>query len=296
MGQLTQTLAAALEIGPIYSLLALSLVFVYRASRTVNFGQGEIATFSTFVAMSLVGNGIPLFVALLIAAAVGFATCGLTYLLLMRPFRADPHVSFLLVGAALCVGINALSGVVWDTNTHAFASPFPNDVDDYIRVDGTRVYYSVIGNLVVLGLVTLALALMLSRTKIGLEMRAVAANQESAGLSGIAVNRVLLVSWGIGGVLGAIAGALQAPAGGLSTQLMVDILLYSLAAATLGGLDSIKGAVVGGLGVAVITNLLATYVSWIGQDLKQATAMALIVIVLVFKPSGVFGAAIARRA
>jgi branched-chain amino acid transport system permease protein len=77
---------------------------------------------------------------------------------------------------------------------------------------------------------------------------------------------------------------------------MVDILLYSLAAATLGGLDSIKGAVVGGLGVAVITNLLATYVSWIGQDLKQATAMALIVIVLVFKPSGVFGAAIARRA
>ena len=126
-------------------------------------------------------------------------------------------------------------------------------------------------------------------------MRAVAANPGSADVLGISTFKVRLFSWGLAGALGSVAGLLTAPASTLSTQMMLDVLLYSLAAAILGGLDSLLGAALGGLGVALVTTLLAVYVPWVGQQLQQATAMVLIVVFLVLRPSGIFGTAQVQR-
>ncbi len=295
MSAYLQTVVDAFSVGAVYSLLAVALVVVYRASRSVNFGQGEIGTFGAFTVLSLVGLAVPLPVALGIGLVLGFAICAAAYYFVVRHTRAHAESTTILVGTALFLGINSLAGVLWDTNTHSFPGVFPGGPGDFAEVGAVRVYAGVIGNLLVLAVVVACLTLFLGRTSLGLQMRAVASHRESAALTGIPVQRILLVSWGIAGVIGGIAAALIAPESSLSTQMMFDILLYALAAATLGGLDSIKGAALGGLIVAVVTALLAAYVPWIGQGLKQAAAMALIVVVLLVRPAGLFGTQQVRR-
>ncbi len=288
MTTVLQTFVDATAAGTIYSLLAVALAVVYRASRGVNFGQGELAVLSSFFALTIVGWSVPLVAAIIAAAVLGFVTCAATYHFIVRRTRAHSESTTILVGTALFLGVNSLVAVVWDTHVHSFPSMFPNGVDDYVAIGGTRVYATVIGNLVVLGLVVAGLSLLLSRTPIGLKMRAVASNSDSARLAGVAVGSVLAVSWGVAGVIGSFAGVLAAPESSLSTRMMFDVLLYAIAAATLGGLDSIKGAVIGGMAIAQVT-AFAAHISWIGQPLKQATAMVLIVVVLLVRPAGLFG-------
>ena len=288
-------LVSAISVGSIYSLLAIALVVVYRSNRTLNFAQGEIGTFTTFIAFSLINRGWPFGLAAVASVVAGFAICGIVYYTLVRPLRHRPAWAIILIGAGLYLGVNALSGTIWGTDPHAFPSIFPNAVGDYFTIDGARVYYYVVGDLSALILITCVVVVVMSRTSIGLQMRAVAANPQSADLLGISTTQVRLVSWGIAGALGSIAGLLTAPVTTLSTQMMLDVLLYALAAATLGGLDSLMGAAIGGIAVAVTTTMLSVYVSWIGQELKEAAAMALIVAVLVLKPSGMFGTAQVQR-
>jgi branched-chain amino acid transport system permease protein len=294
MTTVLQTFVDAISAGTIYSLLAVSLAVVYRASRGVNFGQGELGALTTFVALSLVGWSVPLVAAILAAAVLGFLACAATYHFVVRRTKAHSESTTILVGTALFLGVNSLAAAVWDTDVHRFPSLFPSGVDDYVSVAGTRVYATVIGNLAVLALVVAGLAVLLRFTPIGLRMRAVASNADSARLAGVAVGSVLAVSWGVAGVIGSIAGALVAPDSSLSTRMMFDVLLYAIAAATLGGLDSIKGAVVGGLAIAQFTGF-AAHIPWVGEPLKQATAMVLIVVVLLVRPAGLFGTAHVQR-
>jgi len=295
MTHFVQALVSAISLGSIYSLLAIALVVVYRANRTLNFAQGEIGTFTTFIAFSLINHGWALGLAAVASVAIGFALCAAVYYFLVRPLRHRPGWAIVLIGAGLYLGVNALSGTIWGTNPHGFPSVFPNAVGDYFTIAGARVYYYVVGDLAALIVLTCVVSLLIGKTSIGLQMRAVAANPQSADLLGISTARVRLVSWGLAGALGSIAGLLTAPVTTLSTQMMLDVLLYGLAAATLGGLDSLKGAAIGGIAVAVTTTMLSVYVSWIGQELKEAAAMALIVTVLVVRPSGLFGTAQVQR-
>lgn len=295
MTQFVQTVTAALSVGAIYSLLAISLVVVYRSSRTVNFAQGELGTLTTFVASSLIARQLPLGIAVIVAVAGGFVVGAVVYATLIKPLSARPGWAVLLVGAGLYLGVNALCGTIWGIDPVRFPSIFPNQVDDYFTLFGARVYFYVLCNLVALVVLTAGVAVLISSTSIGLQMRAVAANPESADLLGISTFKVRLSSWGLAGALGSVAGILTAPASTLSTQMMLDVLLYSLAAAILGGLDSLLGAAVGGLVVALVTTLLAVYVPWVGQQLQQATAMVLIVVLLVLRPSGIFGTAQVER-
>lgn len=295
MTHFVQTLIAAISVGAIYSLLAIALVVVYRSNRTLNFGQGEIGTFTTFIAFSALNRSWPLGLAAVASVLAGFVICAAVYLILIRPLRNRPEWAVILVGAGLYLGVNALTGSIWGTNPHGFPSVFPNAVGDYFTIAGARVYYYVVGDLGALIVLTIAVALLISKTSIGLQMRAVAANPGSADLLGISTTKVRLFSWGLAGALGSIAGLLTAPVSTLSTDMMLDVLLYGLAAATLGGLDSLLGAALGGVGVAIVTTMLSVYVGWIGQDLQQAAAMVLIVIVLVLKPSGMFGTAQVQR-
>lgn len=290
-----QTVTAALSVGAIYSLLAIALVVVYRSGRTVNFAQGELGTLTTFIAFSLISSRWPLGLAVTLAVACGFVVSATIYVTLIRPLSSRPDWATLLVGAGLFLGINALCGSIWGIDPQRFPSIFPNGVDDYFSLFDARIYYYVIFNLAALAVLTTGIAVLIRTTSIGLQMRAVAANSTSADLLGISTFKVRIFSWGLAGALGSVAGVLTAPASTLSTQMMLDVLLYSLAAAILGGLDSLIGAALGGLGVALVTTLLAVYVPWVGQQLQQATAMVLIVLLLVLKPSGIFGTAQVTR-
>jgi branched-chain amino acid transport system permease protein len=295
MVDLTQTVINSASIGCSYALLAIGLVLVYRASQSVNFGQGEIGTLATFFMLFVVGQTVPLPVALLLSALCGFLVCALAYALIVSRAPSGSESTTVLVGTALFLGVNSLCAVVWDTNSHAVPSLFPDGVSDFVSLGAVRLYYESIGNVAVLAITVGLLSLLLARTPIGLQMRAVASNRESAALAGVSAGTVLIVSWGLAGVVGSLAGAVTAPTSSLSTNMMFDVLLYGLAGATLGGLNSLKGAVIGSVGVAVLADLAAVYVPGIGQDLKQAVAMALIIAVLVVKPAGLFGTVEARR-
>lgn len=295
MTDLIQTIVNSATVGCSYALLAVGLVLVYRASQSVNFGQGEIGTLTTFIILFAIGRSVPLVLALVIAAVCGFAVCALTYYGIVRRAPVGSEATTVLVGTALFLGINSLCAVIWDTNSRSLPSLFPDGVDDFVELGGVRIYYEAIGNAVVVALTVGLLALLLSRTPIGLQMRAVASNPGSAALSGVSVGFVLVLSWGLAGVVGSLAGAITAPTSSLSTNMMFEVLLYGLAGATLGGLNSLKGAVIGGIGVAVIADLVATYVPGVGQELKQAVAMVLIIFVLVLRPAGLFGTVEARR-
>ncbi|GAA1511720.1 branched-chain amino acid ABC transporter permease [Nocardioides humi] len=295
MTDVVQTIVNSATIGCSYALLAIGLVLVYRASQSVNFGQGELGTLTAFFVLFLIGRSVPLAVALVIAVVCGFAICAGIYLLVVRRAPSRSESTTVLVGTALFLGVNSICAVVWDTNSHAVPSLFPDGVHDFVAVGGVRLYYESLGNVGVLALTVALLSLLLTRTSIGLQMRAVASNPGSAALAGVSVGSVLVLSWGLAGVAGSLAGATTAPSSSLSTNMMFDVLLYGLAGATLGGLNSLKGAVVGGIGVAVVADLIATYVPGVEQELKQAVAMALIIAVLVLRPAGLFGTVEARR-
>src|SRR5882762_2827560 len=191
MTHFVQALVSAISLGSIYSLLAIALVVVYRANRTLNFAQGEIGTFTTFIAFSLINHGWALGLAAVASVAIGFALCAAVYYFLVRPLRHRPGWAVVLIGAGLYLGVNALSGTIWGANPHGFPSIFPNAVGDYFTIAGARVYYYVVGDLAALIVLTCVVSLLIGKTSIGLQMRAVAANPQSADLLGISTARVV---------------------------------------------------------------------------------------------------------
>ena len=297
MTVLVERLVDGLTNGFIYALIALALVVVFRGSGTMNFAQAEMALFTTFFAWWLSGLGVNLWVALLAACLVGFIIGALTERLVIRPAERRGHMPVLLVLLGLFTAFNTLDGLIWGGDIHRMPSLFPNGLDDYVLVAGARVYWSALGAWV-FALVLLGFALLLiNRSKLGLHMRAVADNPNSAALSGVNVGRVLSLSWGIAATLGAVAGVLVTPLSPsqLSLQTMFPILIYGSAAAVLGGLDSLGGAIVGGIVIGLAQSLITGYVDIIGAQLPQTTALALMALVLVFRPTGLFGSRVQER-
>jgi branched-chain amino acid transport system permease protein len=168
----------------------------------------------------------------------------------------------------------------------AVQSPFPGGTTE---IGGVVIAYSDIGTIVVVLATVVALWLLFQYTKIGLAMRAAAVNPAEARLVGVRVTWMLSLGWGLAAVLGAVAGMLAAPTIFLDPNLMAALLIYAFAAAVLGGIDSPIGAIVGGLILGVGLNLIGTYVGFVGADLRLPTALAVILVVLLVKPSGIFG-------
>jgi branched-chain amino acid transport system permease protein len=290
---LLDRLISGATAGSIYVLIALALVVVFRSSSTINFAQGEFALFTSFVAWWLNNHGIPMVIALIAAMAVGFAMGVTTERFLIRPVRRKSEVATLIVGLGLFTSLNGLDGWIWGPSDKFFNELLPSGTGDYITVDGARLHYDSIGIFLGMALVVVLLTLLLNRTPLGLQMRAVATNAESASLAGVKVGRVLSLSWGISAAIGAFAGVLLVPVlppNELDLSSFFSILIFAAAAALFGGLDSIKGAVVGGLGLGILESLLNGYVTFLGGTLQLTLALVIIVIVLMFKPTGVFGA------
>jgi branched-chain amino acid transport system permease protein len=275
--------------GVIYGFLALALVCTYRGGKALNLAQGEMAMFCTFVAYELVHLGTPVIVAVLAAGLVGAAAGGVVERFLVRPFGRHAEYSVLLVTIGLFLAVNAAAGVIWGGDPKAFPSLVPDQPSDYLSILGARLHYQQLVLMAVLAvLVGLVYSLFLF-TRVGLAMRVVQSNPETALLLGIRVSRVNSLGWALAGSIGGLLGPLIAPATTVTTTMFFSYVIYACAAATLGGFDNPIGAVVGGVVIGVVENLVAGYVSFVGDSLKLTVALVILLAVLMVRPHGILG-------
>ena len=288
MNAFVSQLMAGLATGGIYASLALALVMIYRSTHHVNFAQGEMAMFSTFIASALVQAGWPYWAAFFATVAIAFAMGAGIEALLIRRLRHAPILAIVVVFVALLVILHSLAGWLFGYAIRSFPSPFAD-----AQVAGGLLSPHQLG---AIGVTLLMLALVYAFFRwspLGLQMRATAENPTSSRLVGVRVNRMLALGWGLAGAIGAVAGMMVAPVVFLDVHMMSGVLLYAFAAAVLGGIGSAAGAVAGGFIVGVLENLLGTYV--VGSELKLTVALVLIIVVLVAKPTGLFGKAVVVR-
>lgn len=293
MASFMQQVVSGLASGGIYGSLALALVLVYRATGVINFAQGEMATFSTYVLWTLTQNhGWPYWPAFAFTLAVSFAGGVGVHQVVVRPVERGSVLRVVIVTIGLLLLLNGAMTWIWSGEVRSVRSPFPTRTVD---VAGVAISIQDLGTIGVSVGVVIALALFFRFTKLGLALRAAATNPAEARLVGVRVPWLLGVGWGLATVLGAIAGVLTAPTVFLEPNMMQAILIYAFAAAVLGGIDSPAGAVVGGLLLGVALNLLGTYVDFVGADLRLPAALSVILAVLLLRPSGLFGRPAARR-
>jgi len=292
MAAFLQQVVSGLAQGAIFASLALALVLIYRATDILNFAQGEMATFSTYVAWSLMNHGLSFWPAFALTLLIAFVGGAAVERVLIRPVEHRPEIVIVIVTIGLLIALNGLTGWIWGPEVKAFDSPFPLRT---VEVGGVTISLQDVGVLAVC-LVTVALLWAFFRfTTLGLVMRAVANSQEASRLLGVRVGMMLALGWGLAAVLGAVAGMMAAPALTLDPNLMLIVLIYAFAAAVLGGIDSPVGAVVGGLALGVMINLLGTYVDFIGGELRLPAALTVLLIVLLVRPQGLFGHRVVRR-
>ena len=290
--EFAQQVTGGLAAGAIYASLALALVLIYQTTNVVNFAQGEMATFTTYVAWTIMQHGLSYWPAFALTLLIAFGGGVTVERVLIRPVEHRPEIVIVILTIGLFIAINGLVGWIFGPEVKAFDSPFPNSS---IVVGGVSISVQDIGTFgVCLGTVVV-LWLFFRLTTLGLAMRAVAFNPDASRLMGVRVGWMLALGWGFAAVLGAIAGMMAAPTVFLDPDMMLVILIYAFAAAVLGGIDSPVGAVVGGLLIGVVINLLGAYVNFVGQELRLPTALAVLLLVLVIRPSGLFGRVVVRK-
>jgi branched-chain amino acid transport system permease protein len=290
MELLLHQIMAGLATGGIYACMALAVVMIYQAIDHLNFAQGEMAMFSTFIAWQVMQWGQPYWVAFAAAVVLSFIGGVLIERVLFKPIHNAPVLSSLVAFIALYSILNSAAGYTWDYTIKTFPTPFGHKPLLAGLADTHEV--GMIG--VTLGLLGL-LYLFFRGTRLGLAMRAAAANPESARLVGIRVGWMTALGWGMAASIGAVAGMLIAPVVFLEPNMMLGVLLYGFAGAVLGGLTSPGGAVLGGFAVGVIENVAGTFIPYVGRELKLTIALILIVAVLMVRPSGLFGRSVVSR-
>ena len=282
MDVLLHQILSGLATGGIYASVALALVMIYQATHLVNFAQGELAMFATYIAWSLIQAGVPYWAAFFLTVAIAFALGVVIERVIVQPVEDKPILAVVIVFIALLVILNSLAGWIFTYTIKPFPSPFPT-----APLFGNRFMSShEIGSMAITLVVLLLLFVFFRFTPLGLAMRAAAQNPVSSRLVGIRVGWMLALGWGLAAAIGAIAGIMVAPTVFLEPNMMGGILLYAFAGALLGGIDSPGGAVLGGFIVGVLENVVGAYV---GSELKLTLALVVIIGVLVVKPSGLFG-------
>jgi branched-chain amino acid transport system permease protein len=273
---------AGLATGGIYASLALALVMIYQSTHLVNFAQGEMAMFATYIAWTLINAGVPYWTAFFLTVAFAFVLGVVIERVVIRPVENAPVLAVVVVFIALLVILNSVTGWIYSYTIKTFPSPFPREL-------GFGKYMSPheVGAIGVTLVVLVLLFLFFRYTTLGLAMRAAAQNPDSSRLVGIRVGWMLALGWGLAAAIGSVAGMMVAPVVYLDPNMMGGILLYAFAAALVGGIDSPGGAVFGGFLVGVLENVLGAFV--IGNELKLVVALVLIIGVLIVRPSGFFG-------
>lgn len=278
-------------MGGVYACVALAVVMIYQASDHFNFAQGEMAMFSTYVAWSLITMGWPYWLAFVATVAISFVGAVALERVVIRPFESAPVLNQVIVFIGLLVIFNSLAGWIFDFTIKPFPSPFPE-----APLFGNRYLSS--HEIGVIGVTMIVLALVfafLRFTPVGLAMRAAAQDPASARLVGIRVGWMLALGWGLAAAIGAVAGMMIAPIVFLEPNMMIGTLLYGFAGALLGGITSPAGAVVGGFLIGILENLVGAYVPFVGSELKLSFALAVMLLILMFRPNGLFGRQVVKR-
>jgi branched-chain amino acid transport system permease protein len=270
----------------------LALVLIYRSMGVINFAQGEMAMFTTFIAWQLIQMGMPIWAAFGATVVIAFLGAVALERVVIRPVERASQLTVVIVTLGLLIVFNGLAGLFWGYVIKTFPSPFPSAP---IRVGDVSFNSQDLGIIVVSLAVLGLISLFFAKTKVGLAMRAAALYPDQSRVLGIRVSWMLALGWGLSAVVGAISGMMVAPITFLDPNMMQGIVVYAFAGAVLGGIESPIGAVVGGLVLGVGLNLLGTYVEFIGNDLRLPAAFAIIVIVLLVRPAGLFGRVHVRR-
>ncbi len=281
-------IVSGIATGGIYASVALALVMIYQATHHVNFAQGEMATFSTYITLQFITMGMPYWIALAAAIVVSFVIGVLIERVLMRPMASAPVLSSVGIFIGLLLIVNSMMGFFWEYTIKQFPTPFTGK-----PLWGGFISAHELGSTAVTLAVLAVVYVFFRHTSLGLAMRAAAFNPVSSRLVGVRVGWMLALGWGLAAAIGAVAGCMVAPIVFLDPNMMAGILLYAFAGALLGGIDSPLGAVLGGFAVGVIENLGGAYV--VGTELKLTLALVIIVAVLTIKPSGLMGRVVTSR-
>ena len=277
---------SGLATGGIYASVAMALVMIYQATHHINFAQGEMAMFSTYLALTMINAGVPYWLAFVLTVIISFFGGMAIERIIIRPVEKSPVLTVIIVFIGLLLILNGLAGWIYTYTNKPFPSPFPDRSFGYLSGHELG---SIVVTLVVLSL----LYLFFRFTPLGLAMRGAAQNPVSSRLVGVRVGRMLALGWGLAAAIGAVAGMMVAHIIFLDPNMMSGVLLYAFAAALVGGIDNPWGAMVGGFIVGVIENLAGHYV--VGPELKLTVALVIIIGVLLFKPAGLFGKVLVTR-
>jgi branched-chain amino acid transport system permease protein len=282
--------------GLVYGSVALALVIIFRTTGILNFAQGEMALFSTYITWKLAsesdGFGLPIVAAIGLSMAIAFVAGAVIERVLIRPVeQARSPLNVVIVTLGLFLGLNSVAQLIFGTDPQLMPSPFPDGTVELFSSGGDAVVISkdTIGLIAVLVAECILLWFLLQRTNLGLKLRAVASNPDSARLHGIRAGTMLMLGWGLAAAIGALAGSLVASQRtGFDGSLMQIIIVYAFAAAALGGFDSLVGAVVAGLIVGIADALTVQYVDAL-EGIEVVVPLGLILVVLVILPNGLFG-------
>jgi branched-chain amino acid transport system permease protein len=280
--------------GLIYAAVALALVLIWRSTRIVNFAQGGMLMFTTFIAWELVvKHHQSYWLGLVVAMAAGLVLGGFVERVLVRPVENGPPLNPVIVTLGLLLMLQGFAGMIWGNGLSSFPPEFSVN---YYHVGHQVILFSPYFLFIVIAVavVGLALYLLFQRSPLGLRMRASAFSPEIARLLGVRVGRMLTLGWALAAAVGALAGVLIAGTqpNYINPNGFDSLLIFGFTAAVIGGLDSAVGAVVGGLLLGVALEILDVHVS---NDIDSFFVFALLLIVLMIRPNGLFARTAVRR-
>lgn len=285
-----------LSAGASYAVIAIALVLIYKATTLINFAQGELAMLGTFFAFVLaVEQGVPIYLAVILAMLLLAILAAVLERVLIRPFDPADHLPLVIITLGLFLVIGALAGMIWGFDPRDFPGLFPDD--DLWTYGIARLRWYSVGTLATAVALLVVLTFLLTRTKVGLAFRAVSSNLESAGLVGVRAGPTLQFGWALAAAVGTLAGVLFVadPFRQLDPLFAQRVLIFASAAAVLGGLDSLWGAMIGGLTIGLVESLVVGYIDFIPSQMALASAVVVILIVLLVRPNGLFGSKTVSR-
>ena len=287
MNLFLQLLVTGIVIGSIYALLALGFTLIYKATDVVNFAQGELLLVGAYICLhTTVTYRVPFFASFALTLAFTFLMGFLIEKIFLRRMIGEPIIAIIMLTIGLSSVMRSLVIIVWGTDTRTFPEVFSQVPVVIFGLSISRVYlYSIFAVAIFLGL----FSLFFKKSKIGVAMRAVACDQQAALSMGIDVKRIFALSWAIAAVVSAVGGIFLGNINGINTSL-AHFGLKVFPVVILGGLDSIAGAIVGGLIIGILENLAGGYLDpLIGGGAKELFPFIIMVLVLMIKPYGLFG-------
>ena len=277
-----ETLFIGLSNGAIYASLALAIVILTITIGQPNFAQGQIAVFTTLIAWQLLEFGVPYWITFVMTLGIAFLLGVTLERFIFRPFANQSSFNILMVLIGLFLALKGLCGLLFGFNVKAFPGAFPSFNNRTTILGFTTVLLILVG-------------LFFRTTKIGFAIRAVAQNSESSSYLGISIRKVQSFAWGLAAVIGSVAGMLIAPIVFLDINMMDNLLFYAFVSSVLGGVFSPVGTVVGGFALGLIESLIGTYLPVFGRSMILPSILVIVMIVMLFKPHGLFGKAVANR-